>query len=321
MPLFVGSGTTSGGGFEAQSSQSGIPTSTSDPQNANVGDVYVQRVGTGATMKLYDGVSWNQVGGAQNIVPSISGGDPYAPADGFYEIRVFTSPGTLTISSRDVDAEAIIIAGGGGGGTTPSTPNAGGGGAGGVIGTTITLSPGSYPIGVGTGGYGGHPSNNSGCPGGNTTFNGFTAIGGGGGGGNGPGAAGLPGGSGGGGGCGSAGPGGSGTFGQGFEGSPSSPTLSGGGGGYAGGPATPSNCGRCAGGAGMFEWALPTTVCGTSPQTGATLFAGGGSISCSCPPGGGFYGTGGYGGNPLSPTCRAIPGCDGAVFIRFKKCQ
>jgi len=61
MPVFVGSGTTSGGGFEAQSSQVGFPTSTSDPQNANVGDIYIQRVGTGATMRLYDGTSWGNV--------------------------------------------------------------------------------------------------------------------------------------------------------------------------------------------------------------------------------------------------------------------
>lgn len=61
MPVFVGSGTTSGGGFEAQSSQVGFPTATSDPQNSNVGDIYIQVVGAGATMKLYNGSSWDSV--------------------------------------------------------------------------------------------------------------------------------------------------------------------------------------------------------------------------------------------------------------------
>lgn len=313
MPLFVGSGTTSGGGFEAQSSQAGIPTSTSDPQNANVGDVYVQRVGTGATMKLYDGSSWNQVGGAQNIVPNISGGDPYATADGIYEIRAFESPGTLTVSTRCVDAEAIIIGGGGGGGR-------GGGGAGGGIATSFTLAPGSYPIVVG---YGGTASSTSavpntvkGCPGGDTTFNGFTAIGGGGGGASNPADPACPGGSGGGGVLWPGTPclGGCGVCGQGNPGG----NVDGGGGGYktAGqpGPGAPGPAGARAGSSGSFKWGLPPSHPGTDSY-GLTQFSGGGGGSPRIP-GGGSFGTGGpTAGDPISN------GCCGAVFIRFKKCQ
>lgn len=80
----------------------------------------------------------------------------------------------------------FIVAGGGGGGpgepelVTPA-PGGGGGGAGGVITGSIDIySLESYTVSVGTGGNGGRTL--AGQNGGNTTFAGLTAIGGGGGG-------------------------------------------------------------------------------------------------------------------------------------------
>jgi hypothetical protein len=103
---------------------------------------------------------------------------------GEYRTHRFNSSGTFTLSSLrsgSIEVEYAIVAGGGGGGT-----NMGGGGGGGgvLLGTTI-LTPGSYTITVGGGGAGApagttgvHPTVTGGN-GGNSSFNGLTAIGGG----------------------------------------------------------------------------------------------------------------------------------------------
>ena len=103
---------------------------------------------------------------------------------GEYRVHRFNSSGTFALSSLrsgSIEVEYVIAAGGGGGGT-----NMGGGGGGGgvLLGTTI-LTPGSYTITVGGGGAGapagttgGHPTVTGGN-GGNSSFNGLTAIGGG----------------------------------------------------------------------------------------------------------------------------------------------
>ena len=61
MSVFVGLGTIEGGGLRMQSTQVGFPTATTDPVSANVGDIYIQTVGSGATMRLYNGSSWNNL--------------------------------------------------------------------------------------------------------------------------------------------------------------------------------------------------------------------------------------------------------------------
>ena len=100
-------------------------------------------------------LGFSATGGNQNT----STGD--APGNG-YKYHVFTSPGTLTIQGGSKDIEFLVVGGGGGGGFG----NGGGAGAGGLrsndpnipgpsgmkVSTTVTLNPGSYAIGVGTGG-------------------------------------------------------------------------------------------------------------------------------------------------------------------------
>tara|TARA_R100000030_G_C3172942_1_gene103807 strand:- start:352 stop:537 length:186 start_codon:yes stop_codon:yes gene_type:complete len=61
MPFFVGSGSASDGGLEMKSDRVGIPTGTSDPGSAVLGDMYVQTVGAGATVRIYDGSSYNNI--------------------------------------------------------------------------------------------------------------------------------------------------------------------------------------------------------------------------------------------------------------------
>lgn len=90
----------------------------------------------------------------------------------------FTGPGTLVVS-RPVTVEVLMVGGGGGGGNYTSGGNGGGGGgAGGLVYVpTMTLpGPATYPVTTGSGGSRGALNGTNGSP---TTFNGFTALGGG----------------------------------------------------------------------------------------------------------------------------------------------
>lgn len=216
---------------------------------------------------------------------------------GEWRIHRFNSSGTFTLSSligSSLPVEYLIVGGGGGGGMDMG----GGGGGGGVLTGKHVLTPGSYTITVGAGGAGGPAGSTNGQPGshqftisatsgGNSSFNGLTAIGGG------FGASsyygylpnyGTPGNGGSGGGPsgysdGGTRTGGSGTSGQGFNGGNAGGQYYSGGGGGAGGAGT-SSTSRADGGVGKFSGIL-----------GRPFFWGGGG-------GGAGYslGYGGYGG-------------------------
>lgn len=214
---------------------------------------------------------------------TISGGNS-SGTFGSYNCQTFTSSGTLTVSAGG-SVMFLLVGGGGGGGH-------GGGGGGGVIDhywEDLNLAVGSYPVTIGAGGVGvGAQTATRGNVGGNTTFAGFTAYGGGGGGvGNiGPGqqVSGGNGGSGGGGsanGSDGAGAGGTGTFNkpevQGFAGA-ASVGVSGGcynssGGGGAGAIGLQgTGCSGGGGGAGLRS-VIATLIAGGTP----TYYGGGGS--------------------------------------------
>jgi hypothetical protein len=97
--------------------------------------------------------------------------------DGF-DIYTFdnTAGGSITFSAL-TPAQYLIVAGGGGGGAG-QFHQGGGGGAGGLLEGSTMLAAGTYPVTVGVGGDG---STNTvhGTNGGNSAFNGLTAIGGG----------------------------------------------------------------------------------------------------------------------------------------------
>jgi len=94
-----------------------------------------------------------------------------SPGNG-YTYHTFTSPGSITFPQGG-QIEVLLVAGGGGGVNTPNCcVGHGGGGGGGILHGVYTISPGPYPVTVGAGGPG---ANN----GGNTTFNSYTALGGG----------------------------------------------------------------------------------------------------------------------------------------------
>ena len=134
------------------------------------------------------GSAWIQiVSGLPTITTT---GSPTITTSGGYTIYTFNAGGSLIVSGGSVTAASLVVAaGGGGGGQNTQGPygSAGGGGAGGYIYTSAaTLTAGSYPATVGTGGAGGASGAAgvyaNGSQGGNSAFNGNTAIGGGGGG-------------------------------------------------------------------------------------------------------------------------------------------
>ena len=58
MPVFVGTGSDD---FEAKSDRIGLPVETTDPASPSTGDSYFNS--TDGVIKVYDGTSWNPVGG------------------------------------------------------------------------------------------------------------------------------------------------------------------------------------------------------------------------------------------------------------------
>jgi hypothetical protein len=218
----------------------------------------------------------------------------------FYAVHTFTSTGTFSALQGLPDAsnseiEYLIVGGGGGGGNTMG----GGGGGGGVLFGTLSAIDQDYPVVVGQGGIGAPNRNVSGTNGGNSSFAGLTAIGGGGGA-SWNAAAPTIGGSGGGGSEGSGSVAGSGTAGpprQGFNGAARGvfcgSYFQGGGGGGAG--AQPGNAD---GGIGI-----------TRSISGSSLFyaAGGGGGGNTCTSAGGS----GIGGNGASGSSGGSAGTNG----------
>jgi hypothetical protein len=106
---------------------------------------------------------------------SATGGTITTDSDGWREHRITEDDDFIVSGGTLVGAEVLIVGGGGSGGL--DLDRTGGGGGGGEV---VTLSgqsfaPGTYPAVIGSGGIGNWPGND----GGNTTFNGSTAQGGG----------------------------------------------------------------------------------------------------------------------------------------------
>lgn len=284
---------------------------------------------------------------------SVTGGDvanALDPGNG-YLYHTFASSGALVVESGTITAQVLVVAGGGGGGGGYYT---GGAGAGGVVyGSSIPLSPGTYPIVVGSGGAGAPFATLAGN-GGPSQFNSVTAIGGGGGGSGPPGPVGSAGGSSGGSGYYSGPPGGltpqpvpvSYTA-YGNNSTPWDPGIGNGGGGAGGGrPGPPSRKAGPGQPFSGFEYPVVglTTVSAIAQSPTDNHYGGGGSggMPGSDVPGGaggGGTGVGAGGGSPTTtpPATRGVDklggggggvgnprgaggrGGDGVVIVRYLK--
>lgn len=173
MPVFVGPGALSGSGFEASNNKVGIPTATSDPSPANLGDMYIHTVGSGTTLMLYNGTQFKEV-----TNPSMQATGGTKAAVGNKTIHTFSGPGNFVVTTGG-PVNYLLVGGGGGAGFDVG----GAGGAGGLhYKENVTLPATTYPVTIGGGGAPGSGQNDRGDNGTDSTFNGLTAGGGGGGG-------------------------------------------------------------------------------------------------------------------------------------------
>lgn len=309
-------------------------TPTSDTQiTVNVpAAIYGESAGTVVTIEYTNSDGATSISGiTKTVIAAPTGGT--ITTDGTARIHTFTSSGTFTNNADITSVRYLIVAGGGGG-----APIGGGGGAGGYLaGTSMSVSNTSYSITVGGGANGG-AGGVAGGQGGNSTFNGLTAIGGGGGGAHDGGSTSVSGTNGGSGGGGSDssnsyGPG-SGTAGQGNNGGSGSGTYNqnneadrrgggGGGAGAVGGSGKPAH-----GGVGVQNDILGTNYYwagggGGSPYGSATTFGGGdggngggGGASSGAAGATGGAGTGGSGlnagGNGQNTSSSVAGGVGGA---------
>ena len=105
-------------------------------------------------------------------LPSSSGG--IETQYGGYRIHTFTTSEVFTVY-HDIDVTYLIVAGGGGGGKSVGS----GGGGGGFLEGSLSLTPGTYTVVVGSGGTGMTSTVTIGSDGGDSSALGVTAIGGG----------------------------------------------------------------------------------------------------------------------------------------------
>ncbi len=104
-------------------------------------------------------------------IPAAASGNSYV-----YHVFLYGTSDNFVVNSGSANVDVLIIAGGGGGGWSYY---AGGGGGGGVVyGPAIACVPGIYPITVGDKGTTPGVVSQRGVIGGNSIFNGVTAIGG-----------------------------------------------------------------------------------------------------------------------------------------------
>lgn len=245
----------------------------------------------------------------------------------YYRVHTFLSDDNFQVTFPG-DFEYLLVAGGGAGGVGGGTAGAGGGGAGGLLRSTVTLGLGLFPLTVGLGGLANQNdlAGEDGLPGGNSTFAGATATGGGGGAGS-AGTNGNNGGSGGGARGFITSNGGLGTIGQGNAGGNNTLTGSGtagaggGGAGSAGGNATVSAGGSGGSGYNAADFGLGFIAGGGGGGAGnLTTFgsatAGGGENGADAIDN---TGGGGAGGNSDGTGSRAAgDGGSGIVSIRYE---
>ncbi len=237
---------------------------------------------------------------------------------GGYRQHLFTSSGSFVVTQGGTIDEIIIIGGGGGGGGSEGGTEfgSGGGGAGGVRVVTMKAEAnGTYTVVIGVGGGGGgssssNPGVNDGRRGGNSSYAGETAQGGGAGAGAASNFLSNPGGDGGSGGGGSGAGGGAGTSGEGSPGGAGfvnrGGAAGGGGGGGKGSAGSPADGGHGGnGGAGYSTWI------GTVASGGRGGRGNGGVGSGGRAPGDGGQGNGPGGGGGS--------GANGAVLIRYRQ--
>lgn len=157
-----------------------LPVGTTAERPSSPSDGYIRYNTTLGFVEYYKNGNWYEI---NDTVDASASGSTYTSTiveNGItYRVHTFYGTGSLTVS-RPGEVEYLLVGGGGGGGAWVG----GGGGAGGFLQGRTVLTPGNYPITVGSGGNAEYnPGGYDGMPratnGGNTSAFGLTAIGGG----------------------------------------------------------------------------------------------------------------------------------------------
>jgi hypothetical protein len=152
-----------------------VKTNATEPTNPVVGQLWTDS--NNGIVKSWNGTKWLD---CSNLFKCTGGIETSYESGGVtYKVHKFTTSGVLEVTgSGKVD---VLVVGGGGGGGNHAAP--GGGGAGGLIyKTSLSLISGSHTVTIGAGGGGSDRVNNAtsiGSKGGNSSFYGLTALGGG----------------------------------------------------------------------------------------------------------------------------------------------
>lgn len=139
------------------------------------------RLSSDGTIEFYDGSDWKALKVAEiDPIVATGGDETFEVIDGgiVWNVHLFTGSGNFVVTDGDGNVDVMLCAGGGGGGGT-SRRGAAGGGGGGVLRSTVSVTVGTYPMVVGTGGAGGASGANDGTKGNDSTGFGLTAEGGG----------------------------------------------------------------------------------------------------------------------------------------------
>jgi hypothetical protein len=175
--VFQAAGGVGGGGMAAgpnvpRPGQAGFSFGSGGGGGAGAYPYPEARGGNGADGAVMVRYETGQVASTTGATASGGNVNGLEPGNG-YKYHTFTGNGTLTVSSPGEIEVLIVAAGGSTSSSSACCVGHGGGGGGGILHGGYTISAGTYPVVVGTGGG---PGANNGNP---STFDGHTAEGGG----------------------------------------------------------------------------------------------------------------------------------------------
>ena len=154
MSIFVGTGQTV---FIKQNAV-GIGSTTTTGRSAGVSTDTGTLIynATAREVQVYDGNAWT--GGFTSPFSATGGSKDTTSRSGF-AVHTFTGDDTFVVTGTPSDSVEFLVIGGGGGGGGGAAGGGGGGAGGFRSGSSLSVSPGTYPITVGGGGNGGPAPN------------------------------------------------------------------------------------------------------------------------------------------------------------------
>jgi len=138
--------TVSGGGTAVVSGTTATVTGLSSNTSYDFVIAAINSVGSGVSSRGSSILTLNFNEATGGTVTTVSN---YNGTGHTFQVHTFTSGGTLVVLNGNSPFSVLLVGNGGGGGGVSNQAGGGGGGGGGVYtNATMTMSPGSYPVGV-----------------------------------------------------------------------------------------------------------------------------------------------------------------------------